>query len=111
MLLKDIFCPMSLWILNYNLKSYTFWVYYILYLHVWIRIHKAPEYGSGSTTLELTHRCAIFSKCWKNNPAVQKGQWNFTAQESVLWRIWIFFLPSLLKEFSIFSAVSPEFQF
>ena len=51
MLLKDIFCPMSLWILNYYLKSYTFWVYFILYLHVWIRIHKAPEYGSGSTTL------------------------------------------------------------
>ena len=30
----------------------------VLYLHVWIRIHKTPEYGSGSITLHI--------KAWEN---------------------------------------------
>ena len=51
---KEIFSQLSLRILNLYLKSFTFCLYFILvcmYVHVWIRIHKAPEYGSGSTTL------------------------------------------------------------
>ena len=35
---------------NLRLNSYTFSLYFILYLLVWILIHKAPGYGSGSTT-------------------------------------------------------------
>ena len=53
---KEIFSQLSLRILNLYLKSFTFCLYFILvcmYVHVWIRIHKAPEYGSGSTTLQL----------------------------------------------------------
>ena len=38
----------SLWILNLCLKCYTFCLYFILYLNVWIRIHKASEYGSNT---------------------------------------------------------------
>ena len=34
--------------MNLCLKSYTFHLYFILFLHVWIRIHKAPEYGSNA---------------------------------------------------------------
>ena len=46
---KEIISHLSLWIVNLYLKSYTFCLYFILYLHVWIRIriHKAPEYGSN----------------------------------------------------------------
>ena len=57
--------PEELFILNgeLSLKSYTFYLYFIRYLHVWIRIHightdpdpqssrKRNHYGSGSTTL------------------------------------------------------------
>ena len=39
-------------LVNLGLKSYTFFLSFIQFLHVWIRIHKAPEYGSGSTTLD-----------------------------------------------------------
>ena len=54
--LKNFFInQFCLWIVNLCLKSYTFGLYFILYLHVWIRIrirntiriHKAPEYGSN----------------------------------------------------------------
>ena len=54
-------CHLSLWIVNLYLKSYTFYLHFILYLHVWIRIriwNTDPEsswiriqYGSGSTIL------------------------------------------------------------
>ena len=51
MLLKEIFTLLSLFIVNFYLKSCIFFLHFILYLHVWIRIRiqKAPE--SGSTTL------------------------------------------------------------
>ena len=60
---KEICTKLSLWIVNFYLKSYIFCFHFTLYLHVWIRIHipntdPDPEsfwiriqYGSGSTTL------------------------------------------------------------
>ena len=47
---KEIFTQLSLWIVNLYLKSYNFLSPFILYLHVWIwiRIQKAPEYGSNT---------------------------------------------------------------
>ena len=38
---------------------------FYLYLHVWIqiRIHKAPEYGSGSTTQDFTITGTMIYKC------------------------------------------------
>ena len=53
MLPKEIFTQISHFIVNYYLKSCIFFLHFILYLHVWIRIQKAPEQGSrsGSTTL------------------------------------------------------------
>ena len=32
------------WMVNYRMSS----LYFILYLHVWIRIHFAPEHGSNT---------------------------------------------------------------
>ena len=46
---QEICSQLSLWIVNLCLKSCTFCLYFILYLQVWIRTHKAPE--CGSTTL------------------------------------------------------------
>ena len=43
---KEIFSQLSLWIVNLYLKSYIFCLHFNLYLHVWIRIQEAPEYGS-----------------------------------------------------------------
>ena len=48
---------LSLWIVNVYLKSYIFCFHFTLYLHVWIRIQKASEYGSN-TDLDPHH-------CWK----------------------------------------------
>ena len=42
---KEIFSQFSLWIVNLHLKSSTFCLYFV---------HKAPEYGSGSTILVVT---------------------------------------------------------
>ena len=59
------------------LNSYTFCFFFIQYLHVWIRIririHKAPEYGPGSTTqlrffIEFTTCSANYFLCWGNEP-------------------------------------------
>ena len=44
---KEIFSQLSLWIVNLYLKSYIFCLHFNLYLHVWIRIQEAPEYGSN----------------------------------------------------------------
>ena len=44
----ELFSQLSLWTVNLCPKSYTFCLYFILYLHVWIQIHKAPEYGSNT---------------------------------------------------------------
>ena len=43
---EDIFSNLSLCMVNLCLQSYTFWIYFILYLHVLIRIwiHKGTEY-------------------------------------------------------------------
>ena len=41
----------SEWWIFFSLKSDTFCFYFIWYFHLWIRIHKAPEYGWGSRTL------------------------------------------------------------
>ena len=38
---KIFFSQLSLWMMNLCL-------YFVLYLYVWIRIHKAPEYGSNT---------------------------------------------------------------
>ena len=53
---EELFSQLSLWMVNLCSKSYSFGLFFIQYLHVWIRIriHKAPEYGSESTTLVLT---------------------------------------------------------
>ena len=40
--------------MNFYLKSYIFCLHFTLYLHVWIRIQKAPEYGSN-TDLDPQH--------------------------------------------------------
>ena len=48
---KEIFSQLSNWIVNLYLKSHTFCLYFILFLHEWIRIripnmiriHKAPD--------------------------------------------------------------------
>ena len=55
---EDIFSQLSVESLKggFCLKSFTFCLYFILHLHVWIRIHKAPEYGSGYTTLVFPRR-------------------------------------------------------
>ena len=47
---KEICTKLSLWIVNFYLKSYIFCFHFTLYLHVWIRIRiqKAPEYGSNT---------------------------------------------------------------
>ena len=47
---KEICTKLSLWIVNFYLKSYIFCFHFTLYLHVWIRIQiqKAPEYGSNT---------------------------------------------------------------
>ena len=64
---KEVFYQLSLWIVNYYLKSDIFCLHLILYLHVWIRIRiRIPntdpdpgslwiriQYGSWSTTLVL----------------------------------------------------------
>ena len=50
-------------LVNLGLKSYTFFLFFIPYLHVWIWIHKAPEYGSGSTTLFESEENVIFFMC------------------------------------------------
>ena len=42
---------MSLWMLNIYLQSYTFCLWFILFLLVWIWIHKVAEYWSELTTL------------------------------------------------------------
>ena len=44
----EIFIQLSHWIGNLYLKSYTFCLYFILFLYVWIRIDKGPEYGSNT---------------------------------------------------------------
>ena len=54
--LKKFLSQLSLWIVNLCIKSDTICLYFILYLHVRIRIripikdpiHKAPEYGSNT---------------------------------------------------------------
>ena len=45
---EEIFSQLSHWIVNLYLKSYTFFLYFSLFLHVWIWIHKALECGSKS---------------------------------------------------------------
>ena len=69
---KEICTKLSLWIVNFYLKSYIFCFHFTLYLHVWIRIRipntdPDPEsswiriqYGSGSTTLVKTVREFVF---------------------------------------------------
>ena len=68
---------------NFCFKSCTFCIYYILYIHVWIQIlfplqtswiHKAYEYGSGSTTLliKLFHRLTSMERP-KDGPTERKN--------------------------------------
>ena len=47
MSLKEIVSQLGLRIVNLYLKSCTFYLHFILYLHLWIRIHRAPEYVSN----------------------------------------------------------------
>ena len=50
----EVFNQLSLWIVNLYLKSFPFFLYFIVYSLVWIRIHKAPEYNSN-TDPDLQH--------------------------------------------------------
>ena len=62
---KEIFSQLSHWILKKFLQSYTFCLYFILFLHVWIRIRILDtdpdqqsswiriQYGSGSGSTKL----------------------------------------------------------
>ena len=69
-------------------KSYTFCLYFILYFHVWI--HKAPEYGSRSTTQAdseptWSHISACFScsqSCWwpMMLPGLHKNKTEFSTR-------------------------------
>ena len=45
---KEIFSQLSLWTVNLYLKSYIFCYCFNLYLHVWIRMQEAREYGSNT---------------------------------------------------------------
>ena len=40
---------------NLCLNSYTFCLYFIIYLYVQIRIHKAPEYGSNTDRIRIEY--------------------------------------------------------
>ena len=40
---EELFSRLNFWMVNLCLKSYTFCLYFILYLYVWIRIHNAPD--------------------------------------------------------------------
>ena len=42
--IKKLFSQLSFWMMNLCIKSDTFCLYFIQYLHVWIQIQKAPEY-------------------------------------------------------------------
>ena len=71
---KEICSQLSHWIGNSFLKSHTFCLYFILFLHVWIRNHKAPEYGS-STDPDPQHWlepvfCIRILFCTDQNPAL-----------------------------------------
>ena len=45
---KGIFTQLSLWMWIYLLNLTTFYLHFILYLHVWIQIQKDPEYESNT---------------------------------------------------------------
>ena len=45
---EELFSRLSHWIGNLCPNSYTFGLYYILYLHVWMWTHKASEKGSNT---------------------------------------------------------------
>ena len=43
---EELFSQLSLWMVNLCLKYFSFCIYFILYLHVWIRTYRAPEFES-----------------------------------------------------------------
>ena len=69
----EVFSQLSLWMVNSCPKSYTFCFSFILYFHVWIRIHKAHEYGSN-TDPDPQH---WFYCCWSFIQQLQICQFKF----------------------------------
>ena len=80
MALEELFCQLSLWMVNLCLKSSNFCLYFIQYryLHVWIRILKAPEYGYNTDpdTQHWTNNCIHTSqfKCWLGSYGEDEGE-------------------------------------
>ena len=98
---KELFSHLSLWRKNLFLKSLRFCLYFILYIHVWIRIlsriQKAPEYGTDPDPHHCLSTLKIFillltifrgkylklSTCWQKSNRRQRRTYS-RAGESYL---------------------------